>query len=308
MTATTRWRALGTSVELVVGDPAQLFAARLAVERELDAIDRACSRFRDDAELVGLNAAAGRGPQPVGPLLLDAVTVALSVCRQTDGAVDPTVGPAMVAAGYDRDLSAVPAAGPAFDPVPALGIDGVVVDANAGTVALMSGVALDLGATAKALAADRAAAAAGRASGQGSVLVSLGGDVAVAGPAPAGGWPIGIADDHREPRPEQVVAIERGGLATSGLTARRWRRGDRAVHHVLDPRSGEPVAPVWRTVSVAAPSCVAANAWSTAALVAGASAPAQLDRAGVAARLVSDGGDVTTVGGWPADRTPAAVA
>jgi FAD:protein FMN transferase len=304
MTALTRWRALGTTVELVVTPSVRLFAARVAVERELAAIDRACSRFRETSGLSRLNAATWDGPRPVEPLLLTAIEVALDAARRTDGAVDPTVGHAMVAAGYDRDLHRVPADGPAFAPRPAPGIEGIVLDREAGTVVLPAGVALDLGATAKALAADRAAAAALRAAPDGRVLVSLGGDVAVAGTPPRGGWAIGIADDHRERRPDHVVAIDGGAVATSGLTARRWRRGGVDVHHVLAPRTGAPVDLVWRTASVAAPTCVEANTWSTAALVLGTAAPEALRRAGVAARLVAADGHVVAVGGWPEDAAP----
>lgn len=304
MTALTRWRALGTTVEVVVADPADLFRARAAVERELAAVDRACSRFRPDSELSRVNAAAGRGPSAAGPLLREALELALDAHGRTGGAVDPTLGAAMAAAGYDCDLAAVPADGPALEAVPAPGVAGIGVDHGVGTVSLPAGVALDLGATAKAWAADRAARAAGRAlrsSTAGAVLVSLGGDVAVAGTAPRGGWAVGIADDHRDRAPQHVVAVERGGVATSGLTARAWRRGGRTVHHVLDPRTGAPVDAVWRTVSVAAPSCVAANAWTTAALVLGPDAPAALRGAGVSARLVALDGAVVLLGGWPAD-------
>ncbi len=161
---------------------------------------------------------------------------------------------------------------------------------------------LDLGATAKALASDRAADAAARAAGCG-VLVSLGGDVAVRGPAPGDGWPIGVADDHRARGPVPTVLVRGGGLATSSTTQRRWRRGGQVVHHILDPRTGLPPEPVWRTVSVAAASCVAANTFSTAAIVWGAEAPDRLR--GVPARLVGEDGDVVTTGGWPPDPIPA---
>lgn len=299
MTALTRWRALGTTAELVVTDPGRLFAARVAVERELAAIDRHCSRFRTDSHLARLNAAAGTGATRVPPLLLAAVQTALDAADETDGAVDPTVGAGMIAAGYDRDLAAVAADGPAFVPRAAPGAGAVAVDRQAGTVTLRAGTLLDLGATAKALAADRAATAAAAAAPGVGVLVSLGGDVAVAGPAPADGWPVGVADVHRASVPAQVVAVRAGGLATSGLAARAWRRGGLPVHHVLDPRDGRPVASVWRTVTVTAPSCVAANTRSTAALVWGHDAPERLAAAGLAARLVQPDGRVVRVGGWP---------
>ena len=90
------------------------------------------------------------------------------------------------------------------------------------------------------------------------VLVSLGGDVAVAGPASAGGWPIRIADDHAASLGDAgpTVSVQLGGLASSGTAVRRWRSGGVEVHHVIDPRSGRPAPTPWRTVSVAAASCV----------------------------------------------------
>jgi FAD:protein FMN transferase len=131
--------------------------------------------------------------------------------------------------------------------------------------------------------------------------VNLGGDIAVAGSAPAGGWPILVTDDHRAPSlaDGQVVAIAAGGLATSSTTVRRWRTTGGMVHHVVDPRTGAPAAEVWRTVSVAAESCVAANTASTAAVVLGEEAPGWLLVRGLPARLVRPDGRVVTTGAWP---------
>jgi thiamine biosynthesis lipoprotein len=295
--ALARWPALGTTVEVIVTDAAALPAASLAVERELARVDAACSRFRADSELAALNAAGG-ALVTVGPLLLEAIEVALRAAWITRGAVDPTVGAALVAAGYDRDFEALPEDGPAFPARPAPGAERVRLDRRRREVVLAPGVALDLGATAKALAADKAAAAA--AAHADGVLVSVGGDVAVAGTAPGAGWPVGLADDHRETEPVPTVVIRAGGLATSSVTQRRWRRGGAEQHHIIDPATGAPAPVVWRTASVAPESCVAANTFSTAAIVWGAAAPARLRAAGVHARLVAADGRVETVGGWPA--------
>jgi FAD:protein FMN transferase len=131
--------------------------------------------------------------------------------------------------------------------------------------------------------------------------VSLGGDVATAGPVPAGGWPVHVTDDHRAgtDAPGQRIALRGGALATSSTGARRWRRAGRTVHHIVDPATGEPAPPVWRTVSVAAASCVDANTASTAAIVRGADAPGWLASLGLPARLVGPAGDVVHVGAWP---------
>jgi thiamine biosynthesis lipoprotein len=162
---------------------------------------------------------------------------------------------------------------------------------------------LDLGATAKALAADRIAAGVAERTGC-RVLVSLGGDVAAGGPVPEGGWRVGIGDDHVDALddPDVTVTITGGGLATSGTGRRRWRRGGRTVHHIVDPRTGDVAAPCWRTATVAAGSCVDANTASTAAIVMGAAAGVWLRRCALPARLVAYDGTVSLVAGWPTER------
>ena len=164
-----------------------------------------------------------------------------------------------------------------------------------------AGVEIDLGATAKALAADDGAAAALAATG-GAVLVSLGGDVAVAGDAPPEGWHIQMAEDSRASiTPDgETIAIRTGGVATSSTTVRRWRRGGVELHHIIDPATGLPAAGPWRTVSVVAGSCVDANIAATAAIVRGASAAAWLETIGLPARLIDREGVAVRVGGWPA--------
>jgi FAD:protein FMN transferase len=296
--ATVKLRALGTTAIAVVEAHA-LAHARLLLLAELDAIDRACSRFRDDSELRRANAAAGR-VTPIGPLLAEAIDVALRAAEQTDGAVDPTVAPAMVALGYDRDYATLaPEASDAVRGVPAAGWQTVELDARRGLLRLAPDARLDLGATAKALAADRAAAAIASATGS-PALVGLGGDVATAGSSPAGGWTIRVTDDHRATGGGQTITVAGGGVATSSTTVRRWRRGGRAIHHIVDPATGEPAAAVWRTASVAAASCVDANTATTAAIVRGAEAPRWLRALGLPARLVDAGGAVVTVNAWPA--------
>jgi thiamine biosynthesis lipoprotein len=181
----------------------------------------------------------------------------------------------------------------------------VGLDEQARLLTLPRGVHLDLGATAKAWAADRAAARLAGALGCG-VLVGLGGDISVAGPPPEGGWRIRVQDTTGRPEdppqgPAAVVAIREGGLATSSTTARRWRRGGDVLHHILDPRTGLPAPVHWRTVSVAAASCVDANTASTAAIIRGPQALDWLSNLGLPARLVDRAGTVRTVGGWPAE-------
>jgi len=303
------WQALGTQVRLVVTDPDQLAHGCQLLRADLTEVDLTCSRFRDDSELVAVNTAApGRADGvPISPLLAEAIAVALRAARQTRGTVDPTVGAAMAAVGYDRDFALVRQDGPPLRltvrQVP--GWHRVRLDARAGTVGLPAGTQLDLGATAKAWAADRSAGRLAERLGCG-VLVGMGGDIAVAGPPPPDGWRIRVQDVTGRPEdppagPATVVSIRAGGLATSSTAARRWRRGGDVIHHILDPRTGLPAAPVWRTVSVAALSCVEANTASTAAIIQGRDAIGWLTAQRLPARLVSADGATTTVAGWPAD-------
>jgi thiamine biosynthesis lipoprotein len=314
LTAQSSFPTLGTTATVIATQG--LADAVAAVQRTVDAFDRACSRFREDSELSALNRAGGRTVR-AGPLLLAAVRAAERAAQVTDGDVDPSLGAALIALGYDRDFdeglgdrgaggepgaveSVATRRRMSFAAVP--GWRTIRLDERAGTIAVRPGVILDLGATAKALAADHAAAAALSAAG-GGVLVSLGGDIATAGSAPAGGWRIRVTDDHRsgEDAPGQWISIVSGGLATSSTTARRWRRAGVTVHHLLDPASGTPVHAGWRTVSVAASCCLDANIASTASIIRGERALAWLDGLGLAARLVDDAGCVVRAGAWPAE-------
>jgi thiamine biosynthesis lipoprotein len=175
-------------------------------------------------------------------------------------------------------------------------------------VRLMRGAQLDLGATAKAWAADRCAELIAAELGCG-VLVSLGGDISVAGPPPADGWRVRVTDDHAAApdAPGQTVTITEGGLATSSTTVRTWTTRGHQVHHIIDPATGESARSPWRTVSVAAGNCVDANTASTAAIIRGGAALQWLRDSGLPARLVRTDGTVETTAGWPSDaESPAA--
>jgi thiamine biosynthesis lipoprotein len=302
-----RTRALGTTAELFVTEPSALFCAAELLEVELRRIDRMASRFRNDSELTALNAASGRKVEVSSDLLV-AVGVALSMAEATDGLVDPTVGPSMIRLGYDRDFDEVACGCSGALPAPRAvpGWRCVSVDREAQSVFLPHGISLDLGATAKALTADRAARVIHERLGCGA-LVSLGGDVSVSGPAPSGGFAVGIADTCTSAHADEAVAISSGGLASSGVGVRHWRLGDTEVHHIVDPSTGLPAETCWRTVTAIAASCVQANTASTAAVVLGEAAPAWLESLSLPARLVHLDGTVRHTKGWPrdaADRGP----
>jgi FAD:protein FMN transferase len=293
-------------MRVIVTRPQALGAAKAAVDGVVGAVDRAASRFREDSELNLVNGSRGR-PVNVSPLLARAIEQALRGASLTGGAVDPTVGRAMRLAGYDTDFASVaPAAGPlrlTAEPIP--GWKAIRLDVRRGIVVVPDGVELDLGATAKALAADLAAAAAHQAAREGGVLVSLGGDIAVAGEPPDGGWAVQASEDSAAPLSddEETVSITSGGLATSGTTVRRWLRGEAVLHHIIDPATGLPAKTCWRTATVAAGTCVDANIASTAAIVMAERAPAWLETHRMAARLVRDDGTIVRLAGWPDPRS-----
>lgn len=303
-----RFRGLGTAAVVLVTEPAAVQPALGLVSAEVDRVDQVASRFRDDSELLGLWRAGGRAV-PVSDELWELVAVALRAARLSDGAVDPTVGAALCRAGYDRDFSLVSAEGPGdlLAPEAAPGWQAVEMDGRARTIRMPAGTLLDLGATAKALVADRAAAAVADRCGCGA-LVGLGGDLSATGPAPPGGWKVGVDGGEAEAPllgPEAVslptVAITGGGVATSGTAARRWRRGGQVRHHLIDPGTGLPVSSCWQAVTVAAASCLDANIASTAAFVKGEEALSWLADWGLPARLVATSGQVRLVGGWPSE-------
>lgn len=307
----TTVKALGTFCSVLVTRPAGLTEALRLLSGELAAIDLACSRFRDDSELARLNRAGGKAMR-ISPLFARAIEVGLLAAEITSGDVDPTCGAALIGLGYDRDFNELADAALKTKPL-ASGRPAstetdwrcVALDADKLTVRVPTGVVLDLGATAKALAADLAASLIGERLDCG-VLVNLGGDIAIAGPSPEGGWRIGVDDSIATSEaapvgvnPDPVVAVEAGGVATSCPAVRAWQRGDRQLHHIVVPTTGQPAEIYWAAATVAAATCVDANIASTASIIRGRSAPAWLAELGLPARLARPDGRVISTGGWP---------
>jgi len=300
------FEVFGTTAVLLLTDPGAIRQARVIADRILAEVDLACNRFRPDSELVRLNAAGGE-PRAISATFAELLAAALRAAKLTGGDVNPTCARALTGLGYNRDFAEVKAAGDtgprltgAVGPLPSW--RSVHLDRSGGRARLDRGVQIDLGATAKAWAADRCAAQLADTLRCG-VLVSLGGDVAVAGPPPPEHWRIRVTDDHAAPdsAPGQTVTISSGGLATSSTTVRTWMAGGRRVHHIIDPSTGEPARSCWRTVSVAAGTCTDANIASTAAIIRGVAAVGWLHDLGLPARLVRDDGTVQTTAGWPTD-------
>jgi thiamine biosynthesis lipoprotein len=315
--------ALGTSARVAVWPSGNLDRALIAVDTILGELDLQASRFRPDSEISWINEAMG-SLFMLSDGLAQAIGVALAAARWTGGLADPTVGTALVSLGYEHDFAAInrDRQEPVPPPLPAPGWQSVKLADF--MLRRPRGVLLDLGATAKGLGSDRAVRAAIAAGERpGGVLVSLGGDIAIAGTAPHGGWPITVADTNaaptgRAPRrgtegdatpptgltqagppPAQLVRLSAGAIATSSITCRTWRRAGRALHHIVDPRTGHPADGPWRMASVAASTCADANAAATAAIVAGDRAEEWLTGTGLPGRLVGCDGCVRYVGGWP---------
>ncbi|TIC88316.1 FAD:protein FMN transferase [Nocardioides sp. GY 10113] len=316
------WRDWSCAVRVVLADglpataaPVPALATRVerAVRTLMDDVALSASRFRGDSDLARVNERAGR-LVPVRPLTVELVQVALEAARATHGACDPTVGRHLLAAGYVADIdelrapggphgSGAPPTPPAgARPAPRADHSAVRVDPDLVRVGVPAGLALDLGATAKAWTADEAARRLHDLLGL-PALVALGGDVAVSGPRTGPGtgptegrpWPVLVSE--RADEPGEVVDLLRGGVATSSTRARRWQTTDGERHHLIDPRVGRPTDGAVRTATVLGTTCVEANTFSTAALVWGDEAAARLG--GRPARLVRADGTVLTTATWP---------
>ncbi|MFG1906083.1 FAD:protein FMN transferase [Kribbella sp. NPDC048928] len=296
MTASRTWSAWSCTVRLTVDDPAVLGAACGELKALMDRVDKAASRFRTDSELSIVNHRAG-ALVPVSRLLVDLVDVSLVAAQVSGGAVDPTVGPAVIAAGYDADIETVRRRfpQPAGGPERALGWQEVRLNRKLALLGVPKDCALDLGATAKAWTADRAANVLSKRYGC-AVLVEIGGDLRAAG-APTKPWVVTVAE--RAGDPGVLVTLSHGGLTTSTRTVRRWQTPTGYAHHVIDPRTGSPADGKYRTASVWAPTAVRANTFSTALVATGDAALGRLKLAGHPARLIDADGDVTELSGWP---------
>jgi len=283
--AAAQWELWTTTVRIVVADTAALGEAMELLHLFLADVEAAASRFREDSEVSRI-ARSTATHHEVSPLLAEMTGAALTAAAVTGGGVDPTIG--TVLARLEATAPACPASTVGKATWRDVHLDGRVLRLPTGTL-------LDLGATGKAFAADRAAEQIADTLGCG-VLVSLGGDLRAAGPEPEQPWTVLVRDGAGEPA-NLVDLGEARAVATSSSLHRSI--GVELAHHVIDPLTLRSVEPVWRTVSVAAETCVEANTWSTAAMVYGDSAPDLLAATGLPVRLVAADGSMRFLNGWP---------
>jgi FAD:protein FMN transferase len=304
----------GTSIGVWTTEPALLDQLDASVRAWVARVSAACNRFDPTSDISLANDAAGVAVH-VSQELRGAFQAATSMALLTDGLYDPAVGTAVVNAGYDRTFESVAAEGPGPKGPGQLGGAWRVVEIDnaSSTMRVPKGYRLDLGGSAKGWAVD--VALEGMRTSllvdypDAGVCISAGGDMAVAGKAPASGWPVRISErlDRPGTLADGEVRLLRGAIATSGATARSWRRGDEMGHHIVDPRTGRPGSSRWALVTVLADTCLVADTFATAAWLLDGEAVDWLTSWGVGARLIDQDGGAVIVGDletWLAGELP----
>ncbi len=297
MLHTHRFRAMNTDVAAWLWSDSPLAGVRLReIEHFFAQVEAELSRFRPQSGLSRLNAAAGRGPQPVSPLLLEVLALALEAARASDGVFDPTVLHALHAAGYDRSFDQIAAGVGVSQHTPGTAAIGgwqqVRVDVAEGTVTLPASLGIDLGGIAKGWAVDQAARELGQ---WGPALVDAGGDIRSVG-MPGEPWPVAVQDPFDETRDLAVVLLADTAVATSSIGGRRWLRNGQPMHHLIDPRTGQPSRSDLHTVTVVAPTAVDAEVAAKVALLLGRQAGrSYLESRRHAAWLIDHQGRVTVI-------------
>jgi len=296
------FRAMGSemAVWLETGDPESATTALAQVRTLFESNEQALSRFRLDSELSRLNARSGHWVV-VSDLLWQVLSLALEMSSATGGLFDPTMLNALEQYGYTvtyEQLTFIDLSGPESGPSYPGQWTAVKLDPARQAVFLPAGMRIDLGGIAKGYTAQQAV---DWLRDRGPCLVDAGGDL-VAGSAPAdfSGWPVAVSspwsNDDRNPVDLCTMWLSNETLATSGIDYRNWQIEGRLVHHLFDPTSGAPALTDGLTLTILAEDAAKAEAWATAALVAGSGAGMDaLLEAGMAGLMVTqDGGILVT--------------
>lgn len=305
---------MGTDVVVLVhlvhtGSPGEELLQK-EVTDALERLEARWSRFRPTSDVSMLNAADGHAVV-VSPETFDLVARAIDAWRATGHRYDPTILPGLLAAGYDTTFEALDLEGratmsdePAPTPGPAPGCDGITLDRVVGAIRLPKGVAIDLGGIGKGRAADLLAQSLTRTEGVAGALVDLGGDLRAVGEPPRPeGWLVEV-DDPLDTGATGRLSLRDGAVATSTRLRRAWTRGDRALHHLIDPRTGRPSDSGLASVTVVAGTACRAEVLAKAAFIAGRQEGAELiELSGATGLLVTDAGEVIDLPGLAPFRT-----
>lgn len=293
------FRAMNTSVELTLMDLAQAPALHRG-EEFFHAFERRFSRFLPTSELSALNERRGTS-MTVSPELLSILRTCQRLHTLTGGIFDPTIIDALEAAGYDRsfELLGEQWEHPRNGAVASGGLSELVVDESASSIFMPPHLRIDLGGIGKGYAVDLLGRTYDEAS-TGPFLIVAGGDVQARGDGPSGdGWLISVYSEHHRAEIDRIV-IRDESVATSTTGRRRWRRGEREMHHIIDPRTGEPAAGGVTSVTVIAPTATDADVFAKTALILGPNPGREfLEDHRAQGLLVLDDGRVLTAGDWP---------
>jgi len=289
------------SAWLEFADEEQAAETLAQVEALFDAAEERLSRFTATSELSRLNARPGQWVA-VSNVLWTLVAKAIQLAEQTEGFFDPTLLNALVAAGYDRSFSdLVRQNGRAgriisYATGAKRGWQRVTLDTAHHAIWLPEDLRIDLGGIGKGYTAQQAVHFLSQ---WGPCLIDAGGDL-VAGDAPATlpGWPVALAAPtlHEDADSADLAQIwlKNATLATSGIDYRHWQQNGQRMHHLIDPRTGQPAATDLVTASVLAADATVAEAWATALLIAGqAHAEKEIAEKGLAVALVDQAGGLT---------------
>jgi FAD:protein FMN transferase len=265
-------------------------------------VEAELSRFRRTSALSRLNQRAGCGPQAVPPLLWTVLEASLEAANDSGGIYDPTLCRTIERLGYDRSFECIERTGAEYEdsPRPAFGAwQRVRLNDAARSVSLPANLALDLGGIAKGWTVDHVALALAP---LGPVLVDAGGDLRVVGTVNDEAWPVAVQDPFEPERDRALVRLRRGALATSSCGGRCWQRGNRTLHHVIDPRTATSATSDLHTVTVYAPNTITADVAAKVVLVLGIeSGTAYLVTNDLSALLTSTDGRETVVGDFPCE-------
>jgi thiamine biosynthesis lipoprotein len=268
-----RFRAMNTDILLAAeGQPDQLMEGFDRARQFIVDSEARFTRFSEDSELSGLNRSSGAWFR-ASPDMISVISIALSCFKKTQGLFDPSILPDLQRAGYDRSMDLIRTEGvlPAMKGTTVrerVAFNEVKVDFSEGMIQIPAGMMIDLGGIAKGWIAEGAARI--LSSYSPACGVNAGGDMFLVGlPAGEMSWQVSVEDPRNLQAPLTVLEVGPGAVTTSSITKRAWKQDGQMRHHLIDPRSGEPAATDWLSVTVIAPHAYLAEVYAKALLIAG---------------------------------------